>query len=257
MNRVVLSADLIFSSALRLVDDEGLEALTMRHLAETIGVATMSLYSHVATKEDVLRGVLNLVTSELTLPTPDTPPWDALRMINREFRRTALRHPNLVPLIMQAPPSGAEGLRTLEVALDALRRAGMDPALTAPAYRLSASFAIGFVSLECGGFFRPVDVAAGEGAAPTESSALPRITEMAPYLADWDAGEEFERGMDAIICVLTTWVRSPDTAQVVEGDGRGGGDVQGVHAGDHGDADAAVGGGEGALREPGALGAHQ
>ncbi len=254
---MVLSADLIFAAALRLVDDEGLEALTMRHLAETIGVATMSLYSHVDTKEDVVRGVLNLVTGELTLPTPDTPPWDALRMINRAFRRAALRHPNLVPLIMQAPPAGAEGLRTLEAALGALRRAGMEPALAAPAYRMMASFAIGFVSLECGGFFRPVDVAAGERDAPKESSALPRIAEMAPYLADWDPGEEFEGGMDAIISVLTTWIRSPETAQVVEGDSRGGGDVQGVDAGDHGDAGPAIRGGERSIREPGALGAHQ
>lgn len=254
---MVLSADLIFAAALRLVDDEGLEALTMRRLAETIGVATMSLYSYVDTKEDLVRGVLNLVTSELTLPSQDTPPWVALRTINREFRQTALRHPNLVPLITRAPPSGAAGLRTLEAALDALRRAGMAPALAAPAYRLMASFAIGFVSLECGGFFRPIDVAAGERVAPIDSSTLPRIAEMAPYLATWDAGEEFERGMDVVIGVLTTWVRSPETAQVVEGDGRGGGDVQGVHAGGHGDAGPAVGGGEGALREPGALGAYQ
>jgi TetR/AcrR family transcriptional regulator, tetracycline repressor protein len=257
LTRVVLSADLIFSSALRLVDDEGLEALTMRHLAETIGVATMSLYSHVATKEDVLRGVLNLVTGEFNLPSPDMAPWDALRMINREFRQTATRHPNLVPLIMQAPPAGTEALRTLEAALDALRRAGMDPARTAPAYRLMASFAIGFVSLECGGFFRPVDVAAGDSEAPVDLSAVPRVAEMAPYLAEWDAGEEFEKGMDAIISVLATWVSSPQEAQVVEGDGRSGGDVEGVHAGGHGDADPAVGAGEGAHREPGPLGAHQ
>lgn len=210
MQRVVLSADLIFSSALRLVDDEGLDALTMRRLAETIGVATMSLYGHVATKEDVIRGVINLVTGEIVLPTPDTPPWEALRSVTREFRRVALRHPNLVPLIMREPPTGAEGLRTLEVALDALRRAGMEPARTAPAYRMMASFAIGFVSLECGGFFRPVDVAAGGQVAPIELSALPRIIEMAPYLAVWDAGEEFERGMDAVISVLTTWTASPE-----------------------------------------------
>ena len=109
MQRVVLSAELIFSSALRLADDEGLDALTMRRLAETIGVATMSLYSHVATKEDVIRGLLNLVTGEIILPTPDTPPWEALRSVTREFRRVALRHPNLVPLIMREPPTGAEG----------------------------------------------------------------------------------------------------------------------------------------------------
>lgn len=254
---MVLSADLIFAAALRLVDDEGLEALTMRRLAETIGVATMSLYSHVDTKEDVVRGVLNLVTAEFTLASPDTPPWDALRMINREFRQAALRHPNLVPLITQAPPSGAEGLRTLEAALDALRRAGMEPALAAPAYRLMASFAIGFVSLECGGFFRPIDFAAGERVAPIETSALPRIAEMGPNLADWDADEEFEKGMDALISTLTTWIRSPEAAQVVESDSRGRGDVQGVDAGGHGDADPAVGDGESAVREARALGAHQ
>lgn len=209
---MVLSADLIFSSALRLVDDEGLEALTMRHLAETIGVATMSLYSHVATKEDLLLGVVNLATSEIALPAPGTPPWEALRSVTREFRHVSLRHPNLVPLIMRQPPTGSEGLRTLEVALDALRRAGLEPARVAPAYRLMASFAIGFVSLECGGFFRPVDITAGGQVAPIEWSAVPRIVEMGPYLAEWDAGEEFERGMDAIIDVLSTWIRSPEPA---------------------------------------------
>ncbi len=78
MTRVVLSAELIYQSALRLVDAEGLDALTMRHLAEEIGVATMSLYSHVATKEDLLLGIVNMVTSEIALPGPDVPPWEAL-----------------------------------------------------------------------------------------------------------------------------------------------------------------------------------
>ncbi len=130
-------------------------------------------------------------------------------MINREFRRTSLRHPNLVPLIMQAPPAGVEALRTLDAALDALRRAGMEPARTATAYRMSASWVIGFVSLECGGYFRPVDVAAGDALPPIDLSAVPRVAEMAQYLAEWDADEEFEKGMDAIISVLATWAGSP------------------------------------------------
>ena len=254
MTKVVLSADLIFQSALRLVDAEGLDALTMRHLAEEIGVATMSLYSHVATKEDLLLGVVNLVTSEIGLPNPDLPPWEALRSVTREFRRVANRHPNLVPLIMRQPPTGYEGLRTLEAALDALRRAGMEPAIAAQAYRLSASFAIGFVSLECGGFFRPVDVAAGDQVAPIELSAVPRVAEMGPYLATWDADAEFERGMDAVIGVLAGWAGS---GEVVEGDGRRGGDVEGVDAGPHGDPDPAIGGREGTRGEARPLGAHQ
>ena len=257
MNRVVLSPELIFSVALKVGDEEGLEALTMRHLAEEIGVATMSLYSHVATKDDVLLGVVDLVTREIALPPPDTPPWEALKSVTREFRQVALRHPNLVPLIMRRPPTGIQGLRTLEVALDALRRAGIAPERAAPAYRRMASFAIGFVSLECGGFFRPVDIAAGNQIPAAALTELPRITEMAPYLAEWDAAEEFEKGMEAVIEVLAMWIPSPQPAEVVEGDGRGGGHVQGVHAGGHGDADPAVGPGESGAGEPRALGTHQ
>jgi AcrR family transcriptional regulator len=250
--RVVLSAELIFQSALLIADEEGLEALTMRHLAEKIGVATMSLYSHVATKEDLLLGMVNLCTGEIGQPAPGTPPWEALRTVTREFRRVSLRHPNLVPLIMRQPPTGYEGLRTLESALDALRRAGIEPARTAPAYRLMASFAIGFVSLECGGFFRPVDISAGDQVAPVELSAVPRVAEMAPYLADWDADAEFERGMDVLIGVLAGWA-----TEVVEGHGGGGGHVEGVDAGSHGDPDLLVGGGERAGGEARPLGAYQ
>lgn len=253
----MLSAELIFEAALRIVDAEGIEALTMRHLAEEMGVATMSLYSHVGTKEQVLQGVLNLVTAEIGMPAPGIPPWEALRSITREFRRSALRHPNLVPLIMQQPPSGTEGLRTLEAALDAVRRAGIEPALTAPAYRIMASFAIGFVSLECGGYFRRVDVANGPGAGPVDLSALPRVAEMAPYLAQWDAAEEFERGMDVIIGVLAGWAGSAGAGEVVEGDGGGGGDVEGVDAGGHGDPHVPVGAGEGAGGQPRPFGAHE
>ena len=213
MSKVTLSTELILSTALRVVDTEGLDALTMRHLAEEIGVATMSLYSHVLTKEDLIQGVLDLVTREITLPEPGTPPWDALRTINRNFRRTALAHPNLVPLIMRQPPTGTEGLQTLDAALDALRRAGIDPARTAPAYRLMASFAIGFVSLECGGYFNPVDHAAGD-APPVDLHAVPRVAEAAPYLAEWDADAEFEAGQDALIGFLAGWV-SPGPGEVV------------------------------------------
>ena len=194
---------MIFEAALRLVDQEGIEALTMRRLAADLGVATMSLYSHVPNKDQLLLGVVNLATSEIVLPEPGTPPWEALRVITRDFRRVALLHPNLVPLIVRQPPTGSQGLYVLEAALDALRRAGLGPAEAAQAYRVSASFAIGFVSLECGGFFKPLDFDAGEQVAPVDLSALPRIVESAPSLAKWDADAEFEAGMNLIIGALT------------------------------------------------------
>lgn len=239
--RPSLNAEGIFRAALRLVDAEGLEALTMRRLAAELDVAVMTLYGHVATKEDLLLGVVNLVTREIELPEAGMPAWESLRAITRNFRKVALRHPNLVPLIMRQPPTGSEGLLTLEAAFDALLRAGIAPSLTAPAYRLSASFAIGFVSLEVGGFFRPVDVTAGERVAPIDVSTIPRIVEVAPYLSEWDADAEFENGMDAVIGVLSTWATSPGPGQVMEGDGGGRGHVERVDAGAHGDAELAVG----------------
>lgn len=241
MTKPALTAEGIYRAALRLADAEGLDALTMRGLAAEIGVATMSLYSHVATKDDLLLGVVNLVNEELRLPEPGTPPWEALKSVTREFRRVSLEHPNLVPLIMRRPPTGSEGLLTLEAALDALRRAGIPPELTGQAYRLSASFAIGFVSLECGGFFHPVDVEAGERVAPIDLSAIPRILELAPYLASWDADEEFERGMDAVMGVLAGWAKSTGAGKAVEDDGRRSGDVQRVDARAHRDPDLVVG----------------
>jgi AcrR family transcriptional regulator len=195
----MLTAMLILSAALRVVDDDGLDALTMRRLAGDLGVATMSLYSHVPNKDDLLLGVIDLATAEIVLPDPDTPPWDALRAINRSFRSVAARHPNLVPLTATRPPTGPAGLRTLEVALDALRRAGIDAASAATAYRLMASYVIGFVFLESGGYFRPIEDPVTPDVDVERLPAIPRILETAPYLAKWDADQEFEDGMDALI----------------------------------------------------------
>lgn len=211
MARVSLSAEVIFRAALELVDGGGIEALTMRRLASELGVATMTLYSHVPNKEDLLLGVVNTATAEMALPPPGAPPWDALRTTIREFRRVAQLHPNLVPLITRQPPAGPEGLRTLDVALDALRRAGLDPARTACAYRMTASFAIGFVSLEAGGYFRPLDEGAGgRNVDLGDLQDMARIVEIAPHLAQWDNDAEFEAGMDVLIDALERGLRAGD-----------------------------------------------
>jgi TetR/AcrR family transcriptional regulator, tetracycline repressor protein len=198
--RAPLSRDAIFRAGLELVDSEGIEALTMRRLARTLGVAPMSLYTHVPNKEDLLMGVVNEATTKMVLPPPDTPPWDAMRTVIREFRRVAHLHPNLVPLITRQPPTGVDSLRILESSLDALRRAGLDPATCARAYRMSSSFAIGFVSLESGGYFRPPEDGGGGGGLDLGALRdMPRLMEVAPHLATWDSDAEFESGMEAII----------------------------------------------------------
>jgi AcrR family transcriptional regulator len=201
LTKVALSPDGIFRAALRLVDAAGLDALTMRRLATELGVATMSLYSHVPTKDDLVVGMVDLATREIRLPEATAEPWEAWKTITREFRRVSLLHPNLVGLIVLRPPRGAQGLRTLEAALDALRRAGIPASRAASAYRLAASFAIGFVTLESR-FFRPVEPTAAADVTPIDPSELPRIGEVARYLVDWDADVEFEAGLDAMMGVM-------------------------------------------------------
>jgi AcrR family transcriptional regulator len=203
VTKAALNPDGIFRAALTLVDTEGLDALTMRRLAADLGVATMSLYGHVPNKDDLLTGLVNLATSEIALPPRDTPPWDALRTIIRDFRRVALVHPNLVPLIVRQPPTGAAGLQVLEAALHAMRRAGLDSAAAVRTYRVTASYAIGFVSLECGRYFEPVDPSAGDQIAPIDLTSIPTIIDMASELLDWNADEEFEAGLDLLISVLS------------------------------------------------------
>ncbi len=236
-----LNAEEIFRAALRLVDAEGLDALTMRRLAAELGVAPMSLYGHVPTKEHLLLGMVNMVTGEFRLPDPTTAPWVAFKWVIREFRRVALLHPNLVPLTVRQPPTGAEGLLTLDASLDALRRAGLSPAATAKAYRFSAAWAIGFVSLECGGFFKPIDIAASKEVAPIDLSQLSRVAEVGLNLAAWDADEEFELGMDIMVGIIAGWADSPEAGEPVQDDCRGGGHVQRVDTGVNSDAHPSIG----------------
>src|SRR3954453_21234715 len=178
--RPPLSRDAIFRAGLELVDREGIDALTMRRLARALGVAPMSIYTHVPNKDDLVFGVVAEATTKMVLPPPETPPWDAMRAVIREFRRVAHLHPNLVPLITRQPPTGVDSLRILESALDAFRRAGLSPAATARAYRMSSSFAIGFVSLESGGYFRPLEDGGGGRLDLAALQDMPRIMEMAP-----------------------------------------------------------------------------
>lgn len=204
-DRPPLCRERILCAAVRVVDAEGLGALTMRRLANDLGVGTMSLYTYVPNKEDLLDGVIGTVLSEICIPVPRADdPIASARHILREFRRVATRHPNLVPLLTSRAPATPEALRVLEAGFDALRRAGVDPAGAVQAYRLLVSFAIGFVSLEVGGFFRQ-SAEATFGMLPLDPPAaeeFPRIVEAGPHLLEWDPDAEFEAGADLMFSLL-------------------------------------------------------
>jgi AcrR family transcriptional regulator len=110
-----LTKDELFERALAIVDEEGLEALSMRRLASDVGVEAASLYHHVPNKEALLDGALELMRTEVRLPEPMPEDWrEAMAQIWAEYRRMLANHPNMVPLAgrrVESDPIGVlEGL---------------------------------------------------------------------------------------------------------------------------------------------------
>ena len=98
--RQPLSRDRILRAALELVDESGIASLTMRRLAQGLGFEAMSLYNHVANKDDVLDGILDLVLGESEPPSP-TGDWDAaIRTSALSVHGALRRHPWSCTLVM-------------------------------------------------------------------------------------------------------------------------------------------------------------
>jgi AcrR family transcriptional regulator len=144
-----LTRDLVLAAAVRLVDEHGLPALTMRRLGTELGVEAMSLYHHVDGKAALLAGVADAVMAELGLPDPALP-WDErLRTLARGYRALAHRHPHVFPLLVtgSGPAAGA----AVEAILDALRDAGLRGPLVGTAYAALVSLVEGFAMEELTG----------------------------------------------------------------------------------------------------------
>jgi AcrR family transcriptional regulator len=94
-----LSREEILDTALRIVDAEGLHALTMRRLGDAVGVEAMSLYKHVPNKEVLLELTVERMRSEMRLPDPLPVDWlERMACIFDEYRRVLATHPNMLPL---------------------------------------------------------------------------------------------------------------------------------------------------------------
>lgn len=94
-----LTKEQLYERALAIVDDEGLESLSMRRLAADVGVKAPSLYNHVSSKEDLIDGMLGLMRSEIRLPEPLPEDWMTLmEAILLEYLRVLAAHPNMMPL---------------------------------------------------------------------------------------------------------------------------------------------------------------
>lgn len=141
----------LLATALRLIDRDGLAALTMRRLADELGVTAMALYNHVANKEALLKGVVGTVATEFRLPSADDPWQQRLRACFREVRRVCLAHPNVVEVIETRHQATTCFLQPMECALEALADAGLTIEESVQAWCALIGLTMGHVGYQLGG----------------------------------------------------------------------------------------------------------
>jgi AcrR family transcriptional regulator len=142
--RLPLSRDRILHAALELVDEGGIESLTMRKLGRALGFEAMSLYNHVANKDDVLDGILDLVLGESEPPSPDGD-WDAaIRDSAISVHEALRRHPWSCTLLMSPRHARPARTRYMDLLLGRLREAGFSAETTYSAYHVLDGHIFGF-----------------------------------------------------------------------------------------------------------------
>jgi AcrR family transcriptional regulator len=195
-----LDREQIVDAAIAFIEQNGLADLSMRRLAADLGVGTMTLYTHVPNKDALLNVVVQRILEEIETPGQDVKPWsERVRFIVRSFRQVAHRHPTVVQLIPLNPPWTPPALRATEVGVAALKEAGFPDEAAAHAYRLLASYVVGYVSLELGGFFS-MDQSRADADFPFDD--FPHLLAAAPYFLNWDAEAEFDLGINVILAGL-------------------------------------------------------
>jgi len=202
-SRAPLTRERIVETALRIMDSEGLEAVTMRRVGHELGVEAMSLYGHVRDKEEILSGVIEAVMAEFEFPH-DHPDWrEAARRAARAWRALLTAHPNVLTLMshQRKPMTSPVALRPTEHALTILSRAGLSREETVRAFRAFGGYIQGFVLAEIANMFggRDVHVSREDLARSLPLEELPELASHLEFLFDCDLDAEFEYGLDLMI----------------------------------------------------------
>lgn len=158
-NEEPLSRERVVAEALRILDEDGIEALTMRKLGTRLGVDPMAVYYHIPNKDALLDGIVEAVWAELSLPSPglyggdhdasETATWqEELWQIARAMRDTLRRHPNALPVMAARPNVSRPGFQLTDRALGAILRSGLPADEAFLIVNAAAQFILGHVLAE-------------------------------------------------------------------------------------------------------------
>jgi AcrR family transcriptional regulator len=213
-----LSRPLVLQAALALADTEGLDGFSMRRLAQDLDVVPMALYKHVANKDELLDGMVDLVFDEIHLPSQEGDWKSAMRRRAISTREALNRHSWAIGLMETRNP-GPANLRNHNAVMGCLREAGFSFQTAIHAYSVQDAYIYGFALQEKTlGFKTPDD--AGE-AVQRRAQAIKALNNEFPYLAEiakqlpatgYENGTEFVWGLDLILDGLDRHRGTPATA---------------------------------------------
>jgi AcrR family transcriptional regulator len=207
--RARLSRDRVLLGAVAVADAGGIGSLTIRSLAQALEVKPMSVYYHVANKDEILDGIVDAVFGEIELPTAGGDWRSEIRRRAISARQVLRNHPWAIGLLESRTTPGPATLRHQEAVIATLREAGFSVQMTAHAYALIDSYTYGFALQEAALPFERRE-AVTEVAEPItdhfSAGDYPRLAEMATeyYLRPgYNFADEFELGLSVILDALT------------------------------------------------------
>lgn len=196
--RVRLSRDRVLAAAVALADREGAEALTVRRLAEDLGVHPTSLYNHVASKGAILDGVIEVLFSQVAVPATDVSWEDWVRAMAAGLRDLARAHPGAFMVLTRRPAENRAAYDLTELGLDAFRRDGFSARASLRAVRGISLALLGLALNECPPMGDWVDP--GQPAESWEHH--PRIREVAAEVGDADDDGHWQAVVEALVAGL-------------------------------------------------------
>jgi AcrR family transcriptional regulator len=213
--RAPLNRARVLDAAIAVADERGLDALSMRRLGEALGVEAMSLYNHVANKGDLLDGMIDVVFSEIDMPTGATDWRAAMHRRAVSAREVLARHRWAIGLMESRTSPGPATLRHHDTVLGCLRTGGFSVELAAHAFAVLDSYIYGFALQEAS-----LPFSAGEETAELAQEILahappaeyPHLTELTlehVLRPGYDFGNEFEFGLDLILDALDRTLTKP------------------------------------------------
>jgi AcrR family transcriptional regulator len=213
--RLPLSRERVLLGAVAVADAGGITGLTIRSLAQELGVKPMAVYHYVANKSEILDGIVDVVFAEIDLP-PRNGDWqNEIRQGAASARAALRRHPWALGLLESRKTPGPATLRHHDTMIGTLRAAGFSVEATAHAYALIDSYVYGFALQEAAlPFDGPETVA--DVAEPMmgdfDEGEYPHLVEMATDFIlqpGYDFGHEFEIGLNLILDALTRSLLAP------------------------------------------------